>query len=435
MTDFFLYPLLFLKTFFLDIWWLWLAFFLYKPAKYLYIYGIRKVKFYNPLKSVLLEIKLPEEIEKTPKAMENVLNIIWAVYYPPTNMREFWIKGTWLDRVTFEIVGKKGEIRFYVRVPYNPRNFRDVVEGAIYGEYPGVELEEVGDYVHKFGKSMPNEEYTLWGCDIGLLKPDSYPIRTYNYWETELTREAKKIDPLAGMFEVLSSLKDGEEIWVQIMADAVTDAEHHYLEESKELINKLMRRPPEKKEGLLSPLRLSKIPSDVWGVIAEGNPIPPAEEEEEKDFAFDLGVMKLSPGETETLKAIQENLSKPVYDANIRLIYIAKKEIFAIERGVVGPLGGFNQFSTIDLNGFKPDITMTKVMPWFFEARRLYAKKRKMFRLYTERGDVLHRPMYIMSTAELATIFHFPGKVVAPSTVIPRVEVRKGGPPSTLPTQ
>lgn len=435
MSDYFLYLSLFFKTFFLDIWWFWLAVILYKPAKYLYLYGIRKVKFYNPLKCALLEIKLPEEVEKTPKAMENVLNAIWGMYYAPTNMREYWIEGRWLDRVTLEIAGKKDEIRFYARVPHHPRNYRALVEGAIYGEYPGVEIKEVEDYVWKFGKNIPNEEYTLWGCDFAFTKPDIYPIRTYSYWETELTREAKKIDPLAGVFEVLTNLKDDEEIWVQIMVDATSNDEHPYIEESQKLIDKLMRRPEEKKEGLLSPLRLSKIPSDIWGVVAEGIPIPPPEEEDEKKSAFDIGVMKLSPGETEVLKAIQENLSKPVYDANIRFIYIAKKHIFAVERGGSGTLGAFNQFSTIDLNGFKPDITITKVMPWFFEARRLYAKKRKMFRLYSERADVLHRLMYIMSTEELATIFHFPGKTVAPSAVVPRVEVRKAGPPSALPTK
>ena len=97
-------------------------------------------------------------------------------------------------------------------------------------------------------------------------------------------------------------------------------------------------------------------------------------------------------------------------------------------------MGAFDQFATVNLNAFKPDKTKTKIAPWFFEKRRLYVRKRKNFRYYVERRWPWHRKPYIFSTAELATMYHFPGKVVAPSAAAPRVEIKKAGVPPELPT-
>lgn len=379
----------------------------------------------------MLEVKIPEEVEKTPKAMENVFYTIWAMYDPPANIRDYWIDGKWLEYYSFEIVGKRGEIHFYIRIPAARK---EVLEAAIYGEYPEAEIKKVEDYVFKFGKDLPNEDYDLWGADMQLLKPDTYPIRTWDYWETEMTREAKKIDPLAGLFEVFGNLREGEEVWVQIRATPLTDDEHPYLKEAKRLIDKIMKRPEEKKPGILEPLALKRIPSDIFKVIVEGRPIPPVLEEERPPEWIDVGLMKLSPGEVEVLRSMEENMGKYVYEGNLRWLYVAKRDVFSPPRGVAAICGAYAQFCTINLNGLKPDKTKTKVAPWFFEARRLYVRKRKIFRHYADRRWPWHRKPYIFSTAELATLYHFPGRAVAPAAAVRRVEVRKGAPPPTLPT-
>jgi len=429
--DFLQYLLEFTKIV-LSMWWLWLAIILYFPAKEIYLWAIRELKFFIPEKFVLLEIKIPEEVEKTPKAMENVFHTIWSLYDPPANIRDYWIKGKWLLYYTLEIVGKRGEVHLYIRVPESRRN---LVESAIYAEYPNAEIIETEDYVYKFGRELPNEEYDLWGADMALKKPEVYPIRTYEYWETERTPEGKRVDPLAAIFEAFSNLKEGEEAWIQIKICPITDDEHPYLEESQKLINQIMKRPEEKKPGILEPLYLSKIPSDIWQAIIHGKPVPERAKEkiEEKSPFFELGLMRLSPGEAEALRLIEQNLSKYVYEANIRFLYIAKRDIFSPSRGVPPICGAFSQFSTINLNGFAPDKTKTKTAPWFFEERRLFVKKRRIFRFYANRLWPFHRKPYILSTAELATLFHFPGKDVAPAIGVPRVAIRKAGAPPTLP--
>ncbi|PIU42548.1 MAG: hypothetical protein CO034_02455 [Parcubacteria group bacterium CG_4_9_14_0_2_um_filter_35_11] len=429
MSDLILYFSQFLRIL-LSLWWLWLAILLFKPTKYLWLWAARETKFYDRIKWVLLEIKIPAEVEKTPKAMENVFHAIWNMYDPPANIRDYWIDGKWMEYYSLEIVGKRGEIHFYIRVPEVRRT---VLESAIYGEYPNAQIEEVEDYVYAFGKDLPNEDYDTWASDMQLIKPDTFPIRTYDYWETELTREEKKIDPLAGLFEIYSNLKEGEEVWVQLRIAPVTDDEHPYLEESKKLINELMRRPKEEKPGILGPLSFSKVPSDIWTVLMEGKPIP-THLKEKMPEGLDIGLMKLSPGEAEVLKLTEGNLGKYVYEGNLRFIYVAKREVYSPGRGVAAIMGAFTQFSTANLNGFKPDKTKTKVVPWFFEERRMYVRKKKNFRYYAKRMWPWHRKPYIFSTAEIATMYHFPGRAVAPSAAALRVEIKKGGPPPTLPT-
>ncbi|MFH0987617.1 MAG: hypothetical protein V1841_01855 [Patescibacteria group bacterium] len=428
MRDYILYLSQFLSILG-SLWWLWLAIFLYKPAKYLWLWAGRDLKYYDPIKWVILEVKIPAEVEKTPKAMENFFHTIWNMYDPPANVRDYWVSTRWMEYYTFDIVGSSGEIHFYIRMPEVRRT---VLESAIYGEYPDAQVVEAQDYVYKFGKDLPNEDYDIWASDLQLTRSDTFPIRTYNYWETELTREEKKVDPLAGLFEIYSNLKEGEEVWIQIKAAPVTDDEHPYLEESKKLVNKLMKRPEEKKMGILDPLSLSKVPGDIWKVLVEGQPIP-SHLEEQGPEKLDLGLMRLSPGEAEAVRATEENLGKYMYETNLRFIYVAKREIFSPARGVAAIMGAFTQFSTVNLNGFKPDKTKTKVLPWFFEDRRLFVRKKKNFRYYSKRMWPWHRKPYVFSTAELATIYHFPGKTVAPSSAAPRVEIKKGGPPPVLP--
>lgn len=410
-----------------SLWWLWLAIFLYFPAKALWLYAIREIKFYLPVKWVLLQIIPPEEIPQTPKGMENLFSTIWALYDPPANIREYWIRGTWLHFYSLEIVGGGEKAHFYMRVP---ATHRDLVEAAIYSQYPSAMIKEVPDYIFKFGKRVPNKNYDLWGADMDLIKPEIYPLRTYPFWETELTREEKRLDPLAALFEIVANLKEDEEIWFQIRISPVTDDEHPYLNDSQKEINKIMRREEKKVPGVLERLELSKIPFDILSIFAWGAPGVSKEELREE---LELGIMRLTPGEAEVLRAVEENLGKYVYESNIRFLYIAKREIFSVPRGVAGAAGALAQFSTINLNGLKPGKSKTKVMPWFFEKRRLFMRKRKLFRYYIERKWPWHRKPYIMSTAELATLYHFPGRAVAPSIAISRVEVKPGGPPITLP--
>jgi hypothetical protein len=428
MSDFLIFLPQFIQNI-LSFWWLWLAIILYPAAKYLYLWTIREINFYNKINWVLLEIKPPATIEKTPKAMENVFHTIWTLYDPPATIRDYWLKGQWLLYYSLEIVGRKGEMHFYIRTP---KTHKSLVEYALYAEYPDIEIKEVEDYVKKFGE-LPNEKYDIWGTDQRLTKPDVYPIRTYTYWETEMSRPEKITDPFSTLFEHLTGLEEDEECWIQIKISPSANELRPYSKEAQKVVNEIMKRAVAKEAGTLESLHFSKAPWDILDVLVEGSPIPERTAQPETP-GFDIGLMKLSPGETEVLRAIEENIGKYFYEANIRFLYIANREIFSPPRGVAPLVGFFSQFSSLNLNGLAPDKTKTKVMPWFFEKRRLFMKKRKLYRYYASRMWPWHRAPYVFSTAELATLFHFPSKQIAPSIGIPRIEVRKGAPPPNLPS-
>ena len=76
--------------------------------------------------------------------------------------------------------------------------------------------------------------------------------------------------------------------------------------------------------------------------------------------------------------------------------------------------------------------------------RRLYLRARKLFRNYIQRFPAFYPKMYeegvdggritpILNVEELATIFHFPTKIILPE--VPWIGAKPGGPPVGLPTE
>ena len=74
-------------------WWLPIPFLLWKPFSFLYLWW-RADCFFKDKKFVLFEIKIPKEILKPIRAMENVIDGLWQILYdPPGNWWEKWIEG------------------------------------------------------------------------------------------------------------------------------------------------------------------------------------------------------------------------------------------------------------------------------------------------------------------------------------------------------
>ena len=114
--------------------------------------------------------------------------------------------------MSFEMTGHAGGIRFYVRIP---AQFRNMIESAIYSQYPDIEIVEAEDYVNIMPSVLPNKIYDLWGNNFILTKPNAYPIQTYPYFE-DITKE-KRLDPVAVITEALSKTKEDEMSWIQLL--------------------------------------------------------------------------------------------------------------------------------------------------------------------------------------------------------------------------
>lgn len=379
-----------------------------------------RLRYILSLKWVLLEIKVPKEVKKSPKAMEQIFAGLHGVLIP-IKWHEKIFKGKVQDCFSFELVGSSGETHFYIRTQ---EQYKNLVESQIYAQYPEAEVSEVSDYVNELPSSLPNDTYDLWGAEFMLNKEDAYPIRTYPDFEEKSPgkdEEVKRIDPLASLVELLSTLHSAERIWIQILISPVGD---EWIKRGQAVIDKIMgKQSAVKKSDFLSDMVFS-IDKAISGI---GND-PLGEKKEEKRVER----VDLSPGKQEVLKAIEKSFDKLGFSTGIRFIYIASRDSFH-RAHIASIVGSYKQFSSQNLNGFKINKYSMPIARWPFKKSKEFNKKVALFQKFRERKFFINWFVkYVLNIEELATIYHLPDiSVKAP--LLPRLETKKGEPPVELP--
>ncbi len=414
-------------------WWVFPPFILWGPLKFMWLWW-RQGLWDNKQKKILLEIKIPEDSLKPIRAMEPVLNGFWQLYSPP-NWYEKWWEGQFLLWFSFEIVSLEGTPHFYIRMP---ERYRNIAESHIYSQYPEAEITVVDDYVKKVPPDIPSKDWEMWGADYRILKSEAYPIRTYVDFETEHeAKEEKRVDPMASLLEGMAKIGPGEQLWVQIMAKPYlgdpTEGERDWKAEARKIRDLEAKRTKKEK-----PMKL--MIEEMWDLLIHAKPPGQAVEEEKEMFPAEL---KLTPGERDVVAGIERKISKLGFECNVRYIYLAKRDVF-FGGHVRMAMSYFTNFISGNLNAMVPwGKMLTKIKRnwynWFwFVKRRLYLKKRQLFRRYCIRVTPLF-PLgggtFILNSEELATIYHFPSRIVAPAATVPRVEARKGEAPANLPIE
>ncbi|MCX7779123.1 MAG: hypothetical protein N2259_02695 [Patescibacteria group bacterium] len=329
-------------------------------------------------------------------------------------------------RFSFEIISLGGRIQFLVRTP---QEYRDLVEAAFYGEYPNAEIHEVDDYTKEAPEKFPHPDYNLWGTEIVLYNQDSYPIRTYPSFEHSLSGEFK--DPMSNILEVLNRIREGEQVWLQIL---ITFGGLAWKKRGERLVNKLIGTKPKEEGGGLAVLiwkLFESVSTFIYDTIFGG--VYGIGEKSIKEEPPSL-ISFLSPGEKDVVAAIQRKISKIGYRTKFRIIYLARKEVYDVHRVIPGVLGMLNQFNTLDMNGFKPDDTVKTVPPSFSLAptKGLIRKQNEILKAYRERSFRRGTNGYILNIEELATLYHFPVATVE-APLIKKTGSKKGEPPFTLP--
>lgn len=419
-------------------WWLPLPFLLWKPAVYLWRWWRVERWMATIYKPIVLEIKIPKEIQKPIRAMETVMAGIHGVVYHPPDWWEEWVEGQIQTTISFEIASIEGEPHFYIRVH---SAYRQAVEASIYSQYPEVEIKEVPDYTRSVPYNIPNEEWDLFAFDYCAMRPNPYPIKTYKEFETEMEKEEERIvDPVAQLLEAMAKIKPGEHLWIQMRATPLSEPDKNptygrFLKEGAAIRDKLARRKePPKQKPLIE---------DIAHIFLTGE--PPAPPVEEKEF---IPVeMKLTPGEREVILAIEKKISKPAFRTAIRAIYLGKREVW-FKPNFRLAFAFFNAFITANMNALWPwGDTLTKIHEGRFlpinlvKKRRHYLRCRKIFRTYLSRDNTLwprvgaDKGFFILNTEELASLYHFPSAAVAPSPTLSRIEAKKGEPPPELPIE
>jgi len=405
-------------------WWLPLPFILLPLLQFYYLWFIR-TKWDATMPKILLEVKIPKEIERPMKAMEQVFSSFWTLYDPPS-FKEKWFEGHFLLNFALEIVSIEGNIHFFIRVP---KILRGMFEAAVYAQFPNVELGEADDYTKNVPQNIPNKEWDLFGWDFMFLKESCYPIKTYLkfFEEQEGAKEEKRMSALSVLLEGMSDFKKGEQMWFQIIAKPIVN-EVKWVEEGKEIIDKLVKRP-------LKP-KLKSIIKEAFDVLFLG--IIPGQTEKPKEEVIPPE-MKLTPGEREVVQAIENKISKLAFETTMRFVYIGTKDVFFKPRVKI-PLDFTAGINIANLNGFKPwKKTLPKIVPPAIARERMvYSKKKQLFRRFIKRMTPLFPASggtFVLNIEELATLFHFPGRTMAPTLNLSRVEAKKSGPPENLPIE
>lgn len=389
----------------------WILFLLFKPLWINYVQSDNILS----LKWALIEIKLPKETVKSPLAMELFLNSLHNTS-DGSNYAKYW-KGEKRPSYSLEIISIEGIVKFIIRTEDRRKNG---VISALYSQFPGIEVHEIPDYT--LGIHFDPKETKLWGGELKFTKPDPYPIKTYvDYGLDKDPKEEYKVDPMTPFLEFLSNIGANQQVWIQYIIRAHTPEQKKsgylwkktdkYKDEAAKIINEIMVRDPKTRV-------VGKKDKET------GRVIPPT----------------LSDGEKEVIKAIERNMGKISFDVGIRVIYIAKKEVFDKPNGVGGIMSSFKHFSTENFNGFKPngDKWSPKFngTPWEdYKKMRENKSNAGVLEAYKRRSyfynPFISTPL-VMSTEELATMYHFPGSVAASPGLV-RIPSKKSEAPSNLP--
>lgn len=410
-------------------WWILLPlalFFIFWQMWISYVY----IQYLRGQKWVLLNIKVPENIEKTPKAMEQVFAAVYQVYSYGLKLSEKYLEGKLReDFVSFEIVGTAGGVYFQIRTPYQ---YRNIIESAIYSQYPDAEITDGFDHASLFPKILPNKIYDLFGADYHLAKEDAYPIRTYEHFEESI--KEKRLDPIAAITEVMSKLKEEEMLWIQVMVRP-TDA--GWQKKGEELRDKLAGRKKPTSRSILDKLG-EWVKNFVRAPLNE-----PIWAEDSRPLKEGNSLALMTPGEKGVLEAIEEKISKLGFETNIRFLFVDRRDSFS-PLNISATMSTFNQFNTSNMNSFRPNLeTMTLVVGianpiWrtiattvpFIKKRFSWYRKRRMWDSFKRMQ--WPRKKSVLNIEELATIYHFPAIMVS-APLLRRVATRKGEPPAGLP--
>lgn len=407
----------------------------------------RQGKFASKWKFILLSIDIPKNNEQTPKAVENIFAALAGAYSSPNLVDKYWT-GKITESFSFEIISLEGHTRFLIRVP---SHFRDLVEAALYSQYPDAEISEISDYTQYDSEELdaegkpipfanlkfPSKLYDLWGAEFVFVKPYPYPIRTYP--EFEHTLSGNFIDPMAGLLEILSRINPGEQVWLQLV---VTPQPPGWGEPAKKLVAQLIGKEyKDPNAGKFQPSSIITKPMDsgmtfASGVLEQLTGISIAGIATDKKKEEDQWKMfKITPGERGVLEKVERKLSKHNLNVKFRLVYLGRKGTFAKGRGVAGVIGAIQQFNTSDANGFKPGKLSKTAADYIMVSKRVQKRQNNILRYYCKRsnfygekiGDTLK-----MNPEELASIWHFP-VITVKAAEVGKIESKKAPPPSRLP--
>ncbi len=161
--------------------------------------------------SVLLQVAIPRNNEAKIDVMEQLFAGLYSIK-----------KGGWKQKfsvqpaISFEIVARQEDIRFYV---WTPTKLKDLVEKQINGAYPEAEILEVDEY-----NIFENDGRVAYKS-LQLGKSNFYPLKTFKDLAT---------DPMLGITSALAKMGSGDAAVIQII---ISPAESDWQKEGGKFIS------------------------------------------------------------------------------------------------------------------------------------------------------------------------------------------------------
>ncbi len=356
---------------------------------------------------VTLEIKVPQDVFKSPEAMELVLVQLHQTAAPDNHIQTYW-DGKHPPTYGLEIVSRGGDVRFYMNVPR--KKFKNIAESQLYAQYPGIEVHELDiDYTAEI--PWDPEQFSYFSIHFGLKKADALPIKTYTeYGLDKMPKEEEKVDPISSMIEAIAIAGPGEYIWAQILISA------HREENFK--VGSLVAHPD-------------------WKAEAKGEITKILEGAQKRLGSEQMSMMNLTDVERDTIKAIERSLGKNAFNTSIRCMYIAKTDVFNPGERIGAIITGWRGYDDLNRNAIGVRWRTDFDWNWWQDrsGKKKIALKQQELDEYKRRSYTSHNKIdgsKVMTTEELATIFHLPGKVVLTPS-LGRIQSKRGEPPANLP--
>lgn len=341
----------------------------------------------------LLSIRFPsvasEQQMSVAQAREKIA-LMDQLYANLFMVRDKWWRVAFYGRPSFALeltvphIGE--ELSFYVAVP---RRLSSAVEKIIQGIFPDAQAEKVRDY------NIFNPEGKSVGSFLVFTTNRFYPIRTYQKLEG---------DPIKAVANVFTKLAQvGEGAALQIVARPARSRWKRKLRERA----KVFFSGKKPADDMLSKTAGA---SRFWrDAPSTGDQKP----------AMPTPVVRLTPLEEETVRALENKAGKPLFEANIRVLASApdQERALAILSGLEL---AFSQFTDSSLNGF----VARRSKPWSW--------KKLVFNFSFRAFDP--RKKIILSSEEMTSIFHFPN-VPLETPKMKVVKAREAPAPANLPTE
>mgnify|MGYP001597483328 CR=1 FL=1 len=187
------------------------------------------------LEHALLQVAVPRDNETKIDAAEQMFASLHAIAHSG-----FWSFAKPEEHISFEIVARREDIRFYISVP---KKLMDLVEKQIHGAYPGADIRIADEY------SIFSASGKVAFAALKLKNSDYMPIRVYRDLPT---------DPLSSITSVLAKMSEGEGAIVQML---ISPAGGKWRSKGRAYIAKLKKDEanPEKASFKVDPKMLEAI--------------------------------------------------------------------------------------------------------------------------------------------------------------------------------